>query len=63
MNRITRIILCAILFIICFLILNYLNNSNTNSKEGFKKYPYIQPEWLANHSNNLPPPYKYRYVN
>jgi hypothetical protein len=56
-----RWIICAVLFIICLLILNYLNKS---LKEGYGNWgPCYQPEFLFNNSNNIPAPYRYKYVN
>ena len=51
--------ICAFLFIICFLIVNYINQS---LKEGYSNCS-MQPEWLFNNSNNLPPPYRYNSIH
>ena len=60
MHNIKRWEICAFLFIICLLILSYIN---TGLKEGYKSYfSCVQPSWLFNNSNNLPPPYRYKYV-
>jgi preprotein translocase subunit SecG len=58
MRNIKRWGICAILFIICLLILNYLNQG---LKEGYDNCS-MQPQWLFNNSNNLPPPYRYRSI-
>jgi hypothetical protein len=58
MRNIKRWVICAILFIICLLIVNYINQS---LKEGFNNCS-MQPEWLFNNSNNLQPRYRYRTI-
>ena len=57
MRNIERWIICAVLFVICLLILNYLNKT---LKEGYNNC--FQPELLFTNSNNLPPPYRYKTI-
>ena len=58
MRNIKRWVICAILFIICLLILRYINQG---LKEGYDNCS-MQPEWLFNNSNNLPHPYRYKTI-
>jgi hypothetical protein len=61
MRNMSRWIICAILFLVCLLILNYLNKG---LKEGYRSnFPCVQPSWLFNNSNNIPPLYQYKYIH
>ena len=61
MSNMKRWAICAFLFIICFLILSYINKG---LKEGYRSdFSCVQPSWLFNNSNNLPPPYHYNYTH